>query len=354
MPIPEENADTQLIHPDKLEVLRRLAKLSVLALAVPFVAIVIPSLGVAFFKPDENVVSALINLSWVLVIFGGFAFLVVSLFSAAVLFRVFNMHDKAHSLGLPRNSIRSLLTFLVFLILMTFIFYSTQIASTQNVDGVAEIPFSELQELEETIASLGISGAVTGYTVSSGDDGGAIASVTFLIEGESAAMEYFDRILVALLGISSTIIGFYFGSRSRESASESNDDSNSAPKQRSDEEDALPPGNADETDSLEWSVVSPVITLTKEEDGVFTGILLVNPTDAEGDREFGASFVPSERHDSDLDAAKVKVSRVANRLTLRVEGVDVTQLEGSNVQMSIFYKDEEEQAKTIPVEVKVE
>lgn len=348
MPIPDGNADIQLIHPNKLEVLRRLAGLSILALAVPFIAIVIPSLGVAFLGADEKVVTALINLSWVLVIFGGFAFLVVSLFSAAVLFRVFNMHDKAHSLGLPRNSIRSLLTFLVFLILMTFIFYSTQVASTQSSTGVAEMPVSEL---EETIASLGISDAVTGYTVVD-RDGVAMARVTFLVEGESAAMEYFDRILVALLGISSTIIGFYFGSRSHEGVGESEADSPDEPVEGSAEDDAAPSEAASETDSLEWSIASRVITLTEEGGGVLTGVLLVNPTDAEGDREFDACFVPTKGHDSDLDTANVNVSRVANKLTLRVEGIDATQLEGSDVQMSIFYKDEEEQAKTIPVEVK--
>lgn len=341
--------ETELIHPDKLEVLRKLAWLSILALSVPFVAILIPSVSVAFLGPDSEIITTLINLSWVLVIFGGFAFLVVSLFSAAVLFRVFNMHDKAHSLGLPRNSIRSLLTFLVFLILMAFIFYSTQVVSTKNSTGVATIPYSEL---DDRIESLGISGSITGYEVITGEDGARVAHVTFVVEQESAAMEYFDRILVALLGISSTIIGFYFGSRSREVAGDAPKTSAKAKTQSGTEKAPATPEPADEADSLDWSVTSRSLTLSKAADGGLTGTLTINPSDPEGDREFGARFVPTEAHDTPIDAANVDVTRVADRLTLHVTGIDAAAIEGADLEMSVYYRDEEEQAKTVPVEMK--
>ncbi|MEO9778951.1 MAG: hypothetical protein ABJH07_07835 [Sedimentitalea sp.] len=344
----DASTKTELIHPDKLEVLRRLARLSVFALAVPFVAIMIPSLSIAFLDADSNILITLINLSWVLVIFGGFAFLVVSLFSAAVLFRVFNMHDKAHSLGLPRNSIRSLLTFLIFLILMAFIFYSTQVVSTQHSTGLALIPYSEL---DATIASLGLSDTVTGYEIVEREGGEAVAHVTFLVEQESAAMEYFDRILVALLGISSTIIGFYFGSRSQEALDNPSGGGAESEEQVNTEVSPLAPGAADEVDSLEWSVNSSVLTLSKGDDGRLTGVVIINPSDPEGDREFGARFVPTETHDTAIDAANIAVVRVADRLTLHVTGVDADALMDKELEISVYYRDEEEQAKTVPVEL---
>jgi hypothetical protein len=341
-------AKAELLPPNKLEVLRRLAWLSMLALAVPFIAILIPSVVVAFLRPEPEVMSALVNLSWVLVIFCGFAFLVVSLFSAAVLFRVFNMHDKAHSLGLPRNSIRSLLTFLVFLILMAFIFYSTQVVATQNSTGIALIPLSDLQG---TVATLGLSEKMIGYEVI--EEGGTqVARVTFLVEEESAAMQYFDRILVALLGISSTIVGFYFGSRSQETSAARPDEKILDEDETAAGARPTETGTADETDSLEWSVVSQVLKLAPAKDGGLTGVVMVNPSDPEGDREFGARFVPTEDHDTAIDKASVDVTRLADRLTLHVTGVDPAKLKdiGENLEMSVYYRDEEEQAKTLPVE----
>ena len=339
--------DTEKLSPNKLEVLRRLSKLCVLALIVPFVAIVLPSVTVAFLNEvDQQIVAALINLSWVLVIFGGFSFLVVSLFSAAVLFRVFNMHDKAHSLGLPRNSIRSLLTFLIFLILLAFIFYSTQVVSTQNSEGIAEIPFELLQQ---TIASLGISEAVTGYTVGENEAGDVVARVTFLVQEESAAMEYFDRILVALLGISSSIIGFYFGSRSQEALTATMNQSDKVDENTQYVEPSQT-APVDEMDSLDWSIATQKLELSPVEDK-FLGVVMINPADSEGDRTFGAQFVPTEAHKTKLDLAGVTVERVADRLTVTVVGVDAETLSQDGLEISIYYSDEEEQAKTLPVTV---
>lgn len=342
-----KGGETELLPPNKLVVLRNLSWLSLIALAVPFIAILTPSI-VALLNDDPGILSALINLSWVLVIFGGFAFLVVSLFSAAVLFRVFNMHDKNHSLGLPRNSIRSLLTFLVFLILMAFIFYSTQVVSTQNSTGVALIPY---EMLGETISNLGISGAVTDYEVIE-EAGKKQARVTFLVENESAAMEYFDRILIALLGISSTIIGFYFGSRARETVDAQASESQEGEDQKNTQGNTPDISEtADEADSLEWSITSPVLTLTPAPDGRLTGVVMVNPSDPEGDREFGARFVPTEDHNPVIDAARVEVSRLTDRLTLHVTGIEAANISDLHLELALYYLDEEEQAKTLPVEI---
>ncbi|CUH99171.1 hypothetical protein [Leisingera aquaemixtae] len=344
----ENSAGAELLPPNKLVVLRNLSWLSLIALAVPFVAILMPGIATLLNK-DPSVLTALINLSWVLVVFGGFAFLVVSLFSAAVLFRVFNMHDKAHSLGLPRNSIRSLLTFLVFLILMAFIFYSTQVASTQSSTGNATVP---IEELKETIALLELSGAVTGYEIEVKEDGTRHAKVTFLVQEESAAMEYFDRILVALLGISSTIIGFYFGSRSNEGPLGSEERDQNDKDATTTETSAEEPETADEADSLDWSITSQMLTLKPAQDGTLAGVVMINPSDPEGDREFGAQLVPTKDHDPDVDAASVEVTRVANRLELRVSGIEAARL--TDLEMSIFYRDEEEQANSLPIELEVD
>lgn len=195
-------------------VLRALAVLCLIVLVLPYVA-----LAVLGLLDGENSAA---NLSWVMLIFGGFAFLVVTLFSAAILFRVFDLHDRAHSLALPRNTIRTLLTFLIFLILLAFIFYSSHIVTSRTADGSLTIDRAGFSQM---VRELGLEGRVTEVKPVPPDEanGADLLSVRFLVEQESVAQEYFDRILIALLGISSTIIGFYFGSRTREDPGQSMD-----------------------------------------------------------------------------------------------------------------------------------
>ncbi len=103
---------------------------------------------------------------WVLIVFGGFAVAAIFLFSGALIYRSLGMHSADHAMALPPHSIRGLLTFFIFAMLLGFIFFSIH----QVVSG----------------------------------------------ETSEEAREYINQILMGLFGIASTVIGFYFGSRSQD------------------------------------------------------------------------------------------------------------------------------------------
>ena len=232
-----ETTETEIPVENKIRVLRTLGFLCLFVLLLPYAALAVPKL---LFR-DTNIT----NISWVLLVFGGFSFLIVTLFSASVLFRVFGLHDLKHSLALPRNSIRSLLTFLVFMILMTFIFYSTSIVANRDLPGTMTIRKSEFAA---TVELLQLQDRITSRAES--EDDPDLLVVQYVVDKKSTSLEYFDRILVALLGISSTIIGFYFGSRTREDPNKegapppSDSDRQAAP--------ALPLPEGDDADGQDW------------------------------------------------------------------------------------------------------
>ena len=178
--------------------------LSCLCLVIPASVMALPDPS-----PRQADVAAF---TWVLLISGLFAGLIATLYAGSILFRLLGMHDPEHSMALPRNSVRGLLTFLVFLILMTFIFYSVHVVVSGPPPATLSLPKADLGP---RIEMLGLAGKITGYTER--PDG--IVELTYRTESEDGIIAYFDRILVALLGIASTIIGFYFGSRSTSPAS---------------------------------------------------------------------------------------------------------------------------------------
>ena len=177
--------------------------LSALALAIMFVS------TASLYLLGET--SEVHNIAWAIITFGGFALLVIFLFAGATIFRSIGVHDPRHSLALPRNSVRSLLTFLIFVMLLGFIFYSTNVLTNDQETGIATFPSSDEQSV---ITTLEIQGKIIQRTVD-GDN----VTLSYNLAEDKVIVDYFDRILIALLGISSTIIGFYFGSRSREDLS---------------------------------------------------------------------------------------------------------------------------------------
>lgn len=332
-----EQIEDKLMPLSKLRVLRALGILCGLVLLLPFATLALPSMF-GWSVSD--------NISWVLLIFGGFAFLIVTLFSASILFRVFELHDIKHSLALPRNSIRSLLTFLVFMILMAFIFYSSHIVSTK--DAVGEMVIAKAG-YAETIDALGLKGRILKFEEIAARNGEpAQVMIQFLVEKESVSLEYFDRILVALLGISSTIIGFYFGSRTREDPSkpEAPLPVENAPQAGL----AVPLPEGADTDGQDWAIISESLKLTARDGGGFTGHVTISADALDELGEFGAQFEPTKSHSAPTDNADVTVTRLGDRLTLTVGGLTAEDI-GEEAQMSIFYRDQEERAQAVPVEL---
>lgn len=331
-----EQTDPVIPIDSRLRVLRTLGLLCIFVLLMPYVALAVPKL---LFGRDSTT-----NISWVLLVFGGFSFLIVTLFSASILFRVFGLHDIKHSLALPRNSIRSLLTFLVFMILMTFIFYSTHIVADQDTPGTMTI---RKAEFAETVELLQLRDRITSRKESETDP--ELLIVEYLVDKKSASLEYFDRILVALLGISSTIIGFYFGSRTREDPGQEE----KSVTQPGEDQNAIIESvvaDGDDSDGLDWAITSESLKLTSNADGNLVGELTVMADALDNLGEFAAQFEPTKSHDAPTDAALVSVTRLGDRLTLTIEGLKAEDIEDGS-QMSIFYRDQEERAQAIPIEL---
>ncbi len=323
--------------PHAAHVLTWLGVLCVLVLIATFASLAVPKL---FGWEGSD------NINWVLLLFGGFAFLLVSMFSASVLFRFFGIHDTDHSLALPRNSIRSLLTFLIFMILMTFIFYSTHIVASKDIRGEMTIA---KDGYVQTIKDLNLEGRVTKIEELEGDaNTPGKVRVHFLVEEESVSLEYLNQILVALLGISSTIIGFYFGTRSQEDRREANAEAADEGDVAGQPEEAVPP-EGDDADGLEWAITSETLKLTATEGGL-TGEVFVAADALDDLGEFAAQFEPTTSHDAATDTAEVRVSRLGDRLTLTVEGLTPEDID-ETAKMSIFYRDQEERAQAVPVEL---
>ena len=75
-----ESTEPEIPVENKIRVLRTLGFLCLFVLLLPYAALAVPKI---LFR-DANIT----NISWVLLVFGGFSFLIVTLFSASVLFRV--------------------------------------------------------------------------------------------------------------------------------------------------------------------------------------------------------------------------------------------------------------------------
>lgn len=310
------------------------------------------------------------QLPWMVVALGGFSILAVFLYSGSVLFRIFGLHDASQAMGLPRNSVRSLLTFLIFTILMAFIFYSTHLLRPSPFElKVYTFPKDQLSVQQDRISKLGnIIDITTQERAIKNEAGDPIKDATGEIQTELVVIlkveqsatnpvafnqmrEYLERILIALLSISSSIIGFYFGSRTGEGRPVSDDNvvSNqpAAPKPP---EPSLPPTPPE---GFEWSLTTPTASLVKQPDG-FIGRLSFTSDEIPPDNTFNAIFVPTEGalRDQPTDLAQITVDRVGNTLNLTIQGTEI-EAQGipDGAQIAVYPTDGEEQAKTVGVDV---
>ncbi len=292
------------------------------------------------------------NLSWITLVFGSFGVFTVLVFLGAVCFHRLGIGDRTQSLGLPRNTVRSLLTFLIFMFLMIFIIFSAQSVMNNGKNG--ELQLKDLEAAQAMIDKLDLKDRVLGMKV--GTDGSV--TVEYRARHEEILMEYFDKILLAILGITSSIIGFYFGNRGREAAEESKGSTNASgdgagdgKTGKSDKGDGVgaagtgQAGEGAEAPAIEDSSVSFTVS---EGGGLKAAIAMAPLPSGAPIPDYGAAFEPSKTHDTPLDKAVVKAVRAGNTLEITVTGVDTVEAT-ANANLALFLAGQEETTVTLPV-----
>ncbi len=283
------------------------------------------------------------RLLWLIVTLSAFGVLIVLLFAGAIYYRILGLSDPQHSMALPRNSIRSLLTFLIFLLLAGFIMYYVQAiwSATGMIKGPAD-------EVTKTVEKLQIKDRITSWAVTPGDDGGgSTAEVRYTVSADEDAIEALKYVLIALLGIASSIIGFYFGQRSGEVPGEPVPDS--VPKVEEDvidvEDDTPEP---DSEDGVQPALADPQVEFKKVGVGTFRATLALSEAEQAPGTEVKASFEPSETHDQPWDRANVRTARRGDKVDLVVSNLDDA-FDPNGRLLSIYYADQEERAITVPI-----
>ncbi len=113
------------------------------------------------------------------------------------------------------------------------------------------------------------------------------------------------------------------------------------------EEDVPPVG---EKDASVWSLASSALIFSKQETGGLQGTVEIATDAVDAGREFGAGFVASKTHDQPLDSKLLTVTRDANTLTVSAPSVSAKNIP-NGTEVAIYFADEEEQAKKLPVEI---
>ncbi len=316
-------------------------------IAIGVLALLIGLIGAAsflgiFLDKEQRV-------SWMVLTFGGFGVLLGLLFLGATIFRTLGLQDTEHALALPRHSIRSLLTFLIFMFLMVFVLYSTQSivsfgSQRSTLSGISTA------DKDNLINAVGIEKIIEMTLVTAKTGEAARWNVIHAkeVKIDEKILAYFDKILIALFGISTTIIGFYFGSRAKDApkpVEEEPQDPPDEPDPTNKEEHA-----GDEADGGQFSVSSPMVVLEESAAGGYAGAVTIASDSTDANKELGARFVPSTTHDQPTDEMAIKAVRNGDVVTLSLPDLKEDHL-SDEAQIALYFVDEEERAQTVPVKL---
>lgn len=316
------------------------------------------------------------GLAWMTIAGGGFIAIVVVMILAAIVYKVMGTEDPRQALGMPQGSVRSLLMFLVFSLLGVFVFFSVDVISKQEHERSVIIVF-EGEDINSRIQALGDGLQVVsirpGPMVERGS-GDAIREVTTteieveLTRGPSAAaIDHINQIAIAVFSMASSIIGYYFGTRSqippfgRDSQSgdtdrspdpsPQNDPLNSPDASGTEQAASLQtppaPDFDEQTDAPDWGLANSQIAMAMS-DGAYRGNVEFASEEISEDVAFGGMIVPPEDARDRFKDFSVDVKRAGPRLQVAINGPDSPSLTGA--LLSLYPIDNEDAAQSIEIQ----
>lgn len=308
----------------------------ILTAALSFLALVIlVGAGVQFLLTNDAS-----GLAWMTYAGGGFIIIVTIMIMVSMVYRAMEIHDGEQALGMPKGSVRSLLMFLVFTLLGVFVFFSVDSISQERKPGQIIVPDSvigeRIEQLGDSIEVTSILSVEPRVQVD-GKDRTVIAMTKVEFDrvrspGDDVT-DLIDQIAIAIFSMASSIIGFYFGTRSQVPVMGGN--------RTTGQPQGLPITPLGEEDSPDWSLGAAQITLSAKDRG-YVGEIQFTGEDLSAEHAFAGRIVPPQDDRSKYEAFDVSVTRSGQTLSVHVTGPEDPSLTGA--QLSLYPVDHDDVA----------
>lgn len=288
------------------------------------------------------------GLAWMTIAGGGVLLVVSIMILVAVVYRVMGVHDSKQALGMPQGSVRSLLMFLIFTLLGVFVFFSVDSIGEKYVETTMQVPFDANDNSWKAQvpqgAQLKSSGVVSVKALSPEGKPIMVSMREIVYEqarpASEAVAEHINQIAIALFSMASSIIGYYFGTRSQipplgRDAEKQDEPVTPTP---------APATPAGENDSPDWSIGAAEIKLTPK-DGEFVGSIDFASDELADGHRFAGMIVPPEGKRKLYEDFKVTVTRKGQTLSVEISGPDTPSLTGQ--ELSLYPVDHEDVAQAV-------
>ena len=280
------------------------------------------------------------GLAWMTYAGGGFIIIVTIMIMVSMVYRAMEIHDGAQALGMPKGSVRSLLMFLVFTLLGVFVFFSVDSISQERKSGQIIVPDSIVSDrIEQLGDDIEITSILPADPRVQGDGEDRIVTTMTKVEFDRVrapsddVADLIDQIAIAIFGMASSIIGFYFGTRSQVLAMDDN--------LNTEEQPGSPIAPEAREDSPDWSLGAAQITLSAE-DGGYVGEIQFTSDELPAEHPFAGQIVPPQDNRKKYDAFDVSVMRRGQTLSVQISGPQDPSLKGA--QLSLYPVDHDDVA----------
>ncbi len=277
------------------------------------------------------------GLAWMTYAGGGFIVIVTIMIMVSMVYRAMDVHDREQALGMPKGSVRSLLMFLVFTLLGVFVFFSVDSISQKREAGQIIVPGSDVVEIIKQIGdSIEVTSILPTEPRTQGKDTPvAMTEVKFdrvSVPSDHVA-ELINQIAIAIFSMASSIIGFYFGTRSQVPAMGNHPATGQSP--------VLPTTPVGEEDSPDWSLGAAHIKMLAK-DGGYVGEIQFTSDELSAEHAFAGKIVPPQDDRIKYEDFDVIIMRNGTTLSVRVNGPQEPSLSGA--QLSVYPVDHDDVA----------
>ncbi|MEM7437973.1 MAG: hypothetical protein AAF393_00130 [Pseudomonadota bacterium] len=285
------------------------------------------------------------GLAWMTLAGSGFITIVGIMLVGAFIYRAMNLHDSKQALGMPQGSVRSLLMFLVFTLLGVFVFFSVDSITEKRVSSEVTLVKSEADGwLKKYGKDVDIVSWVPGKDIIRNEGDEEVRTPTVVVKfvrfrpASDSVTDLIDQIAIAVFSMASSIIGYYFGTRSQVPPFERKDNAGGGSPAK--------PAPQGEADSPDWSLDEGEIKLTLS-DGAYVGEIGFASNELDEGHEFAGAIVPPEDERKKFEAFKVAVARNDKLLSVQIIGPEEPKLDGA--ELSIYPVDHDDVAIAVTI-----